>query len=155
MMRCNQVANYHKDLIMKIYTGRIQWHVQEYPVKSVNGQLEIISFQRLKLAFSIKSKFVLNTLHFSHKQNASWRQENDCINGERLSEQEKKVKSQKCKGKKNKSGQTSIWCCSSGFARGIYGPAAAGRDQNYGIGLVGGYGYVGVGVYGQHKKSWI
>ena len=62
------------------------------------------------------------------------------------------MNNQSWKGKKNKSGQISVWCCGSVVGAGICGAAALIRDWNYGIEPVGSYGDVGDRVCGQHQK---
>ena len=89
---------------------------------------------------------------FSHEQSASWRQANNHIIGEILSEQGKKENNQNWKGKKDKLGKRTFWCCSSTFDKGSHEADTGGWDKNYGIGLVSGYGYVDGRVRGQHQR---
>ena len=58
----------------------------------------------------------------------------------------------KWKGKNKKSGKISVWCCGNTVGRGSCGGSAVGRDRNYGIGPVGGYGAIGGMVYYQHQN---
>ena len=71
--------------------------------------------------------------------------EKDCPGKEKI------ANNQNWKGKKNKSGQTTVCCCSSAVVRGSCGAAAVGWDQNYGKGMIFGYGSVGGRVCRRHQ----
>ena len=59
---------------------------------------------------------------------------------------------QNWKGKKKKYGETAIWCYFGEFDGGSCGYVAVVREQNYGVGSVGGYGAVGGRVCSRHQN---
>ena len=74
---------------------------------------------------------MLNTLHFLHEQNSSWRQSNNLIIEERFSEQGKNANNKNWKGNKKKYGKTDVWCCGSVVDGGI-----CGDPLRYGTGIM-------------------
>ena len=59
---------------------------------------------------------------------------------------------QNWKGNNNKCGKIYVWCWGSEVDGGSCAAVAAGRDRNYGIGLVGGYVAVGDRMCDQHQN---